>query len=243
MISASTSRRAGPHPIIAWLFSSIGKKTIVALTGIILVLFAIGHLGGNLTFFLGPDWINAYGVHLRELGPLLWVARIGLLVAVGLHIFFTMLLWKENQAARPSKYQVNSRVQSSIGVRTMRMTGLIIFGFVVFHLAQFTWLFVDPGYAGYHYDLHGQEVHNIFRMLVAGFSNPIVSIFYVLSLALLAFHLSHGIGSLFQTLGITNKRLRPVFEIAGKIIAWGLFIGFSSIPISVLVFGYGKEVL
>lgn len=239
--TTSTGRASAVHPLAAWLFSSIGKKTIVSLTGIALVLFAIGHLGGNLTFFAGPDWINAYALHLRDLGPLLWVARIGLLVAVGLHIFFTMLLWKENQAARPSKYSVKKSVQSSVGVRTMRMTGLIIFAFVVFHLAHFTWQFVDPDYRHFEYDLHGTEVHNVFRMIVVGFSNPLISIFYVVSLALLAFHLSHGIASLFQTLGITNKRLRPVFELAGNIIAWGLFIGFSSIPISVLIFGYGKD--
>ena len=101
MGASTTSAARKPSPVTAWLFSSIGKKTVVAVTGILLVLFVIGHLLGNLTFFCGPDWINAYAVHLRDLGPLLWVVRLGLLAAVGLHIFFTMKLWQENHAARP----------------------------------------------------------------------------------------------------------------------------------------------
>ena len=212
---------------------------VVAVTGTLLVLFVIGHLGGNLTFFLGPDWMNAYAKHLRELGPLLWVARIGLLAAVGLHIYFTMLLWKENQAARPSKYVVKNTIQASVGVRTMRLTGLVVFAFVVFHILHFTTRNIDPAFRTYEYNLHGEEVHNVFRMVVVGFSNPLVSAFYIISLALLAFHLSHGIASLFQTLGLTNKKLQPVFQIAGRVIAWGLFLGFSSIPVSVLL-GFGR---
>lgn len=239
MGAAITSSPARRNPIAAWLLSSIGKKTIVAVTGTLLVLFVIGHLGGNLTFFLGPDWMNAYAKHLRELGPLLWVARIGLLAAVGLHIYFTMLLWKENQAARPSKYVVKNTIQASVGVRTMRLTGLVVFAFVVFHILHFTTRNIDPAFQTYEYNLHGEEVHNVFRMVVVGFSNPLVSTFYIISLALLAFHLSHGIASLFQTLGLTNKKLQPVFQIAGRVIAWGLFLGFSSIPVSVLL-GFGR---
>lgn len=239
MGASTTSAARKPSPVLAWLFSSIGKKTVVAVTGILLLLFVIGHLGGNLTFFFGPDWINAYAVHLRDLGPLLWVARIGLLVAVILHIFFTMKLWQENHVARPEKYAVKSRVQSTVFARTMRLTGLIVFAFVIFHLAHFTWLIVHPEFRGWH-DAQGR--HDVFRMLVDGFSYPLVSLFYVLSLALLASHLSHGIGSLFQTLGLSNRRLQPVFSKGGKIIAWALFVGFASIPVSVLL-GFGHAAL
>jgi len=242
MGASGTTLTKPRSPITSWLFSSIGKKLIVSATGIALVLFVIGHLLGNLTFFFGPDAMNGYALHLRDLGPLLWVARIGLIVAVGLHIYFTMLLWKENHAARPSKYVYQSRVRSTVFARTMRLTGLIVFAFVIFHLSHFTWQIIDHGYRDYHATVDGRPAHDVYRMVVVGFSVPLVSAFYVLSLGLLAFHLSHGIASLFQTLGLNNQQLRPRFEIVGKTIAWALFLGFSSIPIAVLL-GVGKEVL
>lgn len=228
-------------PIFAWLFSSIGKKFVVAATGICLVLFAVGHLAGNMTIFFGPDVINAYAMHLRDLGPFLWVIRLGLLTIVGLHIYFTMLLWSENQAARPQKYAVSATIKTTVFARTMRLSGLFILAFVVFHLAHFTLLIVDPGFANLHTTVNGHEVHDVYRMVVLGFSNPIVVIFYVIALFLLAFHLSHGISSLFQTLGVSNKRLRPVYELISRVVAWALFIGYSSIPLSILIFGLGRN--
>ncbi len=230
-------------PMLNWLFSSVGKKTVIALTGIVLVAFVIGHLLGNMTIFFGPDMINAYALKLRDLGPLLWVVRLGLLATVVLHIGFTMLVWKENQAARPQKYAVNAPMKTTVFARTMRLTGLIVLAFIAFHLAHFTLFFVDPSYASLHTELNGQEVHDVYRMVVVGFSNPLVSGFYILSLALVAFHLSHGIGSLFQTLGLSNQTLRPLYETAGRVLAWALFAGYAAIPISILFFGLGKGVL
>ncbi|MFA7232594.1 MAG: succinate dehydrogenase cytochrome b subunit [Terrimicrobiaceae bacterium] len=234
MISAPSTTRPGPHPIVLWLFSSIGKKTIVALTGIGLVLFVTGHMLGNFTLYLGPDWINSYAKHLQDLGPLLWVIRIGLLGIVGLHILFTMLLWKENQAARPKKYIASDPVQTTVFARTMRLSGLCVLAFIVFHLAHFTLCIVDPAFKGWHATLDGHEVHDVYRMVVAGFSNVPVSLIYIGGLFLLMMHLSHGIGSLFQTLGLTNRKTRPLIEIATRAFAWLLFLGYISIPISVL---------
>ncbi len=234
---------AARGPLLGWIFSSIGKKFIVALSGIALVLFVIGHLLGNLTFFLGPDAINLYAVKLHNLGPILWIIRLGLLAIVGVHIVFTMLLWKENQTARPGKYAVKNKVQSSVFSRTMRLSGLFVLVFIVFHIAHFTAQVVDPAYQQLYATLDGEQVRDVFTMMVMGFSNPVVSGFYVLALGLLAFHLSHGIGSLFQTLGLSNSKLRPIYETTGRVVAWLLFAGFSSIPISVVVFGYGKEAL
>jgi succinate dehydrogenase / fumarate reductase cytochrome b subunit len=240
-VTVSTAIRR-PSPASTWLFSSIGKKTVVAATGVALVLFVIGHLLGNLTFFFGPAVMNGYAVHLHDLGPLLWLARIGILAAVTAHIFFTMLIWKENDAARPAKYVHRSRVQSTIFARTMRLTGLIVFAFVVFHLAHFTWMLVDPGYRSYEATVDGHPAHDVYRMVVAGFSHPLISAFYILSLGLLASHLSHGIASLFQTLGLSNQQLRPRFERAGKLISWTIFAGFASLPIAVLL-GVGRASL
>lgn len=243
MSTISLSPKRASNPLIAWLFSSIGKKTIVAVTGILLVLFVVGHLVGNLTFFVGPDMINAYAKKLHDLGPLLWVIRLGLLAVIGLHIFFTMLLWKENHAARPNKYEYKTHVQSSVFSRTMRLSGIIVLSFILFHLAHFTVHLIDPQFSQMRTMLDGHEVMDVYRMVVAGFSVWWVSVFYVISLGLVAFHLSHGVGSLFQTLGITNKKLRPIFDLGGRVLAWALFIGFSSIPISILIFGLGKEAL
>ncbi len=237
-----TTPSARSSPLSGWLNSSIGKKTIVAITGVAMVIFLVGHLLGNLTFFLGPLAMNGYALHLHDLGPLLWLARTGLLAAVALHIYYTMRLWQENHAARPEKYLHRSRVQSTVFARTMRLTGLVVFAFVVFHLSHFTWLIVHPEFRTFETMVDTRRAHDVFRMVVAGFSYPLVSAFYVLSLGLLAFHLSHGVGSLFQTLGFNNQRLRPRFERAGHALAWLLFAGFSSIPIAVLL-GVGRETL
>jgi succinate dehydrogenase / fumarate reductase, cytochrome b subunit len=242
--STSTPTSSGlANASIAWLFSSIGKKTVVAVTGIVLVLFVIGHMLGNLTVFFGPDTINAYAMHLRDLGPLLWVVRLVMLATVAAHIWFTMLVWKENLAANPQKYAVFAPMKTTIFARTMRLTGLIVLAFVAFHLAHFTLFLVNPGYAGFHTDLHGQQVHDVYRMVIVGFRNPFVSLFYIFSLALVAFHLSHGIGSLFQTLGLTDKNFRPIYEIGAPILAWVLFVGYISIPVSVLFFGLGNGIV
>jgi succinate dehydrogenase / fumarate reductase cytochrome b subunit len=224
----------------AWIYSSIGQKTIVALTGIILVLFLFGHLLGNLTIFLGPDWINSYAQHLKDWSPLLWTVRVILIVAVVLHIYFTMLLWNTAAKATPQKTVFRTHIQTSVFSRTMRLSGFIVFAFVLFHLAHFTWGLVQPEYA--HLNT-AQGQHNVFEMMVYGFRNPYIVGFYIIGLGLLAFHLSHGIGSLFQTLGISNRRLKPVFNTAGQWIAWLLFVGYVSIPLSVFFFGLGKDLV
>jgi len=230
-------------PILGWLFSSIGKKTVVALTGIALVLFVIGHLCGNLTIFFGPDLINAYAMHLRDLGPFLWVIRFGLLSIVVLHIYFTMLLWVENSKARPQKYAVYAPMTTTVFVRTMRLSGLIVLAFIIFHLAHFTLQIVDPEYRSLYTTLDGHKVHDVYKMVVMGFNNWIFVAIYVVGLFLLTFHLSHGIASLFQTLGVTNRKVRPILEFCGRALAWVLFVGYTAIPISILVFGLGRDVL
>lgn len=241
--SSSASARSGPSSIGLWLFSSIGKKTVVAVTGIALVAFVIGHLAGNLTIFLGPDVLNAYGAQLQSLGPILWIIRAGLLGILVAHIYFTMLLWKENHAARPKKYIASDPVGTTVFARTMRLSGLIVLAFIVFHLAHFTIRIVDPSYASMYTMLDGHKVHDVYKMVVAGFSSGPIVVIYVVGLFLLTFHLSHGIGSLFQTLGVTNRRIRHTYELAGRTLAWALYIGYISIPVSIYFFGLGKGAL
>jgi succinate dehydrogenase / fumarate reductase cytochrome b subunit len=240
--SSASSARSGPCAAQLWIFSSIGKKTIVAATGILLVLFVIGHLLGNLTIFLGPDVLNAYAKKLQDLGALLWVIRFGLIGVLVAHIYFTMLLWKENQKARPKKYIAADPIKTTVFARTMRLSGLIVLAFVVFHLAHFTARVVDPSYKSMVTQLGGHEVHDVYAMVVKGFSNgPVVAV-YVIGLFLLTFHLSHGLASLFQTLGITNRRIRGAYETVGRGIAWLLFLGYISIPLAVYIFNLGKGI-
>lgn len=210
--------------------SSIGRKWIVAITGVALVGFVTIHLLGNLSIFLGPDAVNAYAANLHHLGKLLWVARVGLLAVAGLHIYFTMLLWRENRATRVQKYAVVQHLHTTLYARTMRLSGLVVFSFVLFHLAQFTWEWVNPESKTW---LDAAGRHDVYRMLVSGFSNFWVASFYLLSVGCLALHLSHGIASLFQTLGISSEKLRPRFEFAGTLVAWTFFIGYASIPTAI----------
>ena len=223
-------------PVLRWLVSSIGKKTIVALTGVCLAAFVTGHLIGNFTVFLGQDWLNIYAEKLQALGPILWLIRLGMLVIIGCHIYFTMLIWFENAQARPQKYAVDAKMGTTVFSRTMRLTGIIIVGFLVFHIMHFTLRShgVVPNYE-YEVPLHGEMVHNVYGMVVAGFQNPLVSGAYILWLLLIAFHLNHGVASFFQTIGVTNKYMRPLFEWATRIYVWLLFLGYISIPLYILI--------
>jgi succinate dehydrogenase / fumarate reductase cytochrome b subunit len=216
--------------VSCFLTSSIGRKFIVAITGLALIAFIAVHLLGNLSIFWGPEAVNGYAAKLHHLGTLLWVARLGLIAVAVLHVYFTMLLWRENRQARPQKYAVKQTLETTLYARTMRLSGLVVLGFVLFHLAQFTWKWVNPGYQEW-YDAAGQ--HDVYRMLVSAFANPWVVSFYLLSVGFLALHLSHGIASLFQTWGLTNEKLRPRFQQAGLIVAWVFFLGYASIPCAV----------
>ncbi len=206
---------------------------IVALTGIILILFVVGHLLGNLQIFLGPDWINGYAQHLRDLGPLLWLVRIVLLATVIIHIYVTIRLAIDNRRARPEAYVQKHHVKASFASRHMVWSGLIVLAFIVYHLAHFTVRVTDPRFALLKNDPLGH--YDVFSMMVYGFQNPYVSTFYVIGLFLLTLHLSHGSSSFFQSLGLNNQKLTPRLAFGGRVFAWLLFIGYTSIPIAILL--------
>src|SRR5213595_2091409 len=213
--------------------SSIGRKIVVAVTGVILILFVIGHLLGNLQIYLGPEWINAYSQHLRDLGPLLWLIRAFLLIAVILHIYFTILLAIENRRARPERYIDREYVKASWASRHMVVSGLVVLAFIIFHLLHFTARKFNPQFPLLKLDPLNR--YDVYSMMVYGFENIYVSIFYVVGLFLLTLHLTHGSSSFFQSLGLNDRRLTPRLAIGGRILAWLLFIGYTSIPIAVLL--------
>jgi succinate dehydrogenase / fumarate reductase cytochrome b subunit len=210
--------------------SSIGRKWIVALTGLVLIGYVIGHMIGNLQIFAGPERINAYAKFLHSMPATLWVVRIFLVTAFVLHIVTTIKLALENRAARMDRYVRTTRVQSTIANRTMVLSGLVVLFFVLYHLAHFTVRITDPRF---HHLPRGEfDVHS---MVILGFQHPMVAGFYILAVFLLCLHLSHGFQSVFQTVGAKSERLRIPIVRGGQILAWLIFAGYVAIPIAVLV--------
>jgi succinate dehydrogenase / fumarate reductase cytochrome b subunit len=236
-------------PIFA---SSVGGKFLTALTGLALTGFVIVHMLGNLQIFLGPDAINEYAKKLKDLGALLWVARIGLLAVFLLHIALSLRLQWRSKAARPVPYSFKNTVQATIASRTMVLSGLVIFLFVVFHIAHYTLGVVQtvgegPEYAtntvwytnGYPRDINLPELkdekgrHDVYRMMILGFSNPGLAILYIVAQLVLMLHLSHGVASTFQTLGLNTPRLNTTWRCLGWTIA--LVVGIGNIAIVLAV--------
>lgn len=219
--------------------SSLGRKFLMALTGLGLTVFVIAHMLGNFQVFLGPDALNGYAAALKHMPGLLWTARIGLLVIFVLHIAYGVNLWLANRAARPVMYHFKKYREATLASRTMLWTGLVILAFVLFHLAEFTFLVVNPAYA----DLHdAQGRHDVYRMTVLAFRNPGISLLYVVAMALLAFHLSHGVQSLFQSLGLSHPRWAPILKGLGLVVAVVVFVGNSSMPLAAYLRLIGGDV-
>ena len=207
--------------------SSVGAKMLMAVTGLMLTGFVLAHLSGNLLIFAGSEKFNAYAHWLHSLGGLLWVARGGLLGAFVLHLFLAFKLTTENKAARPIPYAHEATIQASWMSRHMIHTGFLMLAFIIYHLAHYTFKVTDPSFASL-------PEGDVFAMVVSGFSNPIVSAFYVIAMLSLSLHLCHGVSSLFQSLGLNHGNLNPITDKLGPIVATIVFIGFSSIPLAVL---------
>jgi succinate dehydrogenase / fumarate reductase cytochrome b subunit len=222
------------HLTISYFRSSLGKKLLMAVTGLLFFGFVIGHMLGNLQIFLGPEKINAYAKFLKDLGGLLWAARITLLVSFIVHVVTSIQLTIENNTARGSSYAYQNTIQATLSSRTMRLSALVVLSFVIYHLLHFTLGITNPDFQTLQYNLNGVIVHDVYSMVVLGFQNPIVSASYVFAMLLLAMHLSHGISSMVQTLGIDNPKHNPMIKSIANGFAAVIFIGNSSIPLCVL---------
>lgn len=211
--------------------SSLGKKYVMAVSGLLLFLFVIVHMLGNLQVYLGPEPMNNYAAFLKSKPSLLWAARTGLFILAVLHISSALQLAAENRAARPERYSEGKPI-ASFASRTIVVSGLILFAFVIYHLMHFTLGVTNPEYLQLRELTTGH--HDVYRMVVLGFSNPWVTSFYILSMGLLCLHLSHGVASSFQSLGLrNNSNLRAVQRFA-RLAAVVIFVGNCSIPISIL---------
>jgi len=224
--------------------SSLGKKFVMAITGIAMFLFVVLHLLGNLQVFLGPEVLNRYGAFLQGNVELLWPARIGLLVIVFLHIWSAIKLTAENRAARPQPYAHTEIVAASYASRTMMMSGLIIAAFIVYHLLHFTVQVQSINLTGVDFAKleDAKKQHDVFAMMITGFRNPIVAAAYAVAMFLLFMHLSHGLGAMFQSLGWKSKAYANAIAKFAQIASWLVFLGYISIPIAVLL-GYGSDYL
>jgi succinate dehydrogenase / fumarate reductase cytochrome b subunit len=207
--------------------STVGKKIVMAVTGILLFVFVIGHLLGNLQVFEGPAKLNAYGTFLHSIGEFLWPVRIILLIAVTLHIVATVQLALRKKRARPIEYSVKKAIASSYASRTMYWSGPIVLAFIIFHLLHLTAGYIHPG-AAY---IEGDVYHNV----VSGFQVWWVSLSYVVAISLLGLHLRHGLWSMFQSLGIHQPQHTARLKTTAMVIAVLIVLGYISIPISVLL--------
>lgn len=241
--------------------SSLGKKYLMAISGFGLAGFVLIHMGGNLNMFLGPEAINAYAHKLQSLPlPILWGFRAALLLLTVVHVVTAIQLFQANKKARPQDYQVKKTVQASWASRTMIYSGSLLLAFILFHIAHYT-VRVVPGHeynakvevmvdgtktqlppeVALTHDgkpvLDGLEVvgtHDVYNMMIAGFQNIGISLFYIVAVLFLCFHLSHGVSSMFQSLGWRNKQWRGLLDKAALGYGVVIFLGFAAIPVAVL---------
>ena len=225
--------------------SSLGKKYIMALTGVALFVFVIGHLVGNLQVFGQPELINTYAHFLKSKPTLLWGVRLGLLACASLHIAAAVTLTALSREARPQPYAGSPSYGSTTQSRYMLVSGLVILAFVLYHLAHFTALL--PGINGVgnfrtlKADLHGEQVADVYAMMVLGFQVWWVVLFYLIAQGLLFMHLGHGLSAMFQSLGLRNHVWWPRVQVFAKVASIAIFLGYASIPLAIFTRMVGAD--
>jgi succinate dehydrogenase / fumarate reductase cytochrome b subunit len=231
MINASLARSRPITGLLSLWHSTIGKKYVMAVTGLIWFGYLIVHLWGNLKIYAGPTFLNEYGGFLRTVGEpffgfsqLLWLARIILIPAFVIHVWAALQLTARDRASRPHRYSVRKNLESTIASRTMIYGGLFILLFVIYHVLDFTFGTVNPSF----------EEGNIYHNVVASFRVWPVAVFYILAMIAVGLHLFHGIWSLFQTLGWNTARANRLIRNFATFAAVLLTLGNLSIPIAVL---------
>jgi len=212
--------------------SSVGRKIIMAVTGIVLVAFVCVHLLGNSSLFFGADAINAYAQKLHSLGPFVWVFRLVMLAAFAIHIFFGIQLTLENKAATPESNVQVKRLKTGFGAETMVISGLVLLAFVIYHLLHFT--VRVPGMGVYEMN-EATNMVNVYTMVVQGFKSALPVAAYVIAMGFLFLHVGHGFQSFFQTIGLSNDKSLPVMGLLSKLVAVVLLLGYISIPLLIVI--------
>jgi succinate dehydrogenase / fumarate reductase cytochrome b subunit len=219
--------------------SSLGKKYVMAVSGLLLFLFVIAHMLGNLQIFLGREFINSYAHFLKSSPELLWPGRIGLLVLAILHVITAIQLARENSKARPVGYDSGKVYGASFASQAVLFSGLIVLAFIVYHLLHFTLGVIQTDALTYTEIYKGETRHDVYKMMVEGFSNPWISMIYLICMGLLCLHLSHGVSSMFQSLGWKKNSFRGAINNFARISALVIFLGNCAIPIAIML-GYVK---
>lgn len=213
--------------------SSIGCKAVMAGTGLALFGFVVAHMLGNLQVFAGPEVYNHYAHAMQSLGPILWAARLGLLAIVAAHIATAVWLTRKNREARPERYVFDNTVQASYASRSMFMTGLIVLAFILYHLMHFTLKTTGAPGDGLTYRLHdGTEVPDVYSFFVTSFRVWYIVLVYLVAQVLLAIHLSHGVSSMFQTVGWKGPKYAAAIDNLGPALAIAILLGNVSMPIA-----------
>ncbi len=208
--------------IISFLGSSIGKKQMMAVTGLAFCFFLTTHLAGNFTMFGGHESFNAYAEKLHSLGPLITLAELGLLFFALVHVGMGLLLFIRNRAARPRRYAVTHKSErQTLGVGFMPYTGVFMFFFIVIHLVNF------------HFADH--DANTISEIVSGVLTNPLYALFYVVSMLVVALHVEHGLWSAFQTVGANHPKYTPLVRAASFVFAIAVAVGYGSLPIFVLM--------
>ncbi len=212
------------------LTNAVGRKVLMAASGLLMVLFVVVHLLGNSSIFVGPDGINAYAAKLHSLGPVVWIFRAVMLALLLVHAWFGVTLTLENSAANPSKYAVNRKLKATFSSETMIWTGLLLLAFIVYHLLQFT-VRVTPDIVK---GVDAQGRYDVFTMVLTSFRHTWIALMYVAAMIVLFLHLSHGIQSFFQSLGLANDRTLPTYNALGKVVSVIFLVGYCAIPVTIL---------
>jgi len=212
----------------------VGRKIIMAITGLALSFYVVMHLLGNMLFFSGSDSINAYAKMLHSLGPFLWFVRLIMVAALGLHMVFGIQLFLENRRSGAQKYAVSRHLSATVAGKSMIWTGLLIALYLGYHLLHFTVQVISPEFsANRNLDALGRP--DVFSMIVNNFRNSVVSSVYAVAMAAVGFHLSHGLQSMVQTLGMNSERTLPVVIKIGAAAAFVIFLGYAAIPAGIII--------
>ena len=249
--------------LFSYLKSTILSKVVMAVTGVLLVLFLLGHGIGNMQVFLGKEVYNNYAHFLQSLGELLWVIRAVLLLSLIFHIITSVRLKFYNNSAKPVKYRIKRYMKAKLTSRTMIWTGIMVFAFLVYHLLHLTLGVTNPDHFDYNeyyavkaYSIaddatrnqvieSGQisiqaqpvvyERHDVYKMVILGFRDPWISLAYIIGVILLGFHLNHAIQSMFQTLGLNHTTYNGFFRKLGPVLSTILVLCYISIPITIFL--------
>ncbi|PLX84089.1 MAG: succinate dehydrogenase/fumarate reductase cytochrome b subunit [Desulfuromonas sp.] len=215
--------------------STVGRKLLMAVSGLMLVGFITVHLMGNLSVFAGADAINIYAEKLHSLGPLVWVFRLAMLGLFAVHIGFGIQLSMENRRANPESYAIKQKLKTTFAAESMLYTGLVLLAFLIYHLLHFTVQITNPEISAHQLPLDAAMRLDVFSMVVMSFQKVFIALVYIVAMCALFLHLSHGLSSWVQTLGWNNGESQDKVVLIGRLVAVVFGLAYIAIPFLILV--------